>query len=172
MCVATCETSSRINWNTLRHNVYHRLGCYFSYENKFIMAKGVLGQCRILRRLRLEWTGFRLKFPNAIHERECSNTPRLFTVRNLATVNVTKFNDTKRYETLQQLTQRNSTTLKQRKSTTVEDMKQCNIRLQVTLEVLILFPGSYPWTPKVRHRPNWKSGSFVRRKQFKFPGFS
>ena len=64
------------------------------------MAKGILGQCSILRRLRLEWTGFRLKFSNAIHERECSNTPRLFAIRNLATVNVTKFNDTKRYETL------------------------------------------------------------------------
>ena len=169
MCVATRETSSRINWNTLRHNVYHRLGCYFSYENMFIMAKGILDQCSILRRLRLEWTGFRLNFPNAIHETACSNT-RLFTIRNLATVNVTKFNDTKRYETLQQLTQRNSTTLKHRKSTTVEDMNQCNIRLQVTLEVLILFPGSYPCTQKVRHRPNWKSGSFVRRKQF--PSFS
>ena len=32
MYIATYETSSQVIWNALLHNVYHRLMCYFSYD--------------------------------------------------------------------------------------------------------------------------------------------
>ena len=33
MYIATYERSSQIIWSALLHNVYHRLVCYFAYEN-------------------------------------------------------------------------------------------------------------------------------------------